>query len=395
MKKPLIALLIVALATPLFADDAKVLPQGVFRLSTAPAFLFADDAFGDSFEWFTDAKSGVEQRAVVMGVALEYGINDWITGAVQWTPGFSLWSDLDITGTKTANSTAPGTAAGGDAGIGRWADTFVGAKFQLLGPNAPIQTEDSRLAIAAGGKIGLPGPDWKDEEKNLNTDKDFIASSIDNNVNGLGARFYYDMLFSENFFLNLFGELSYYPWEGDVANLTQYARLSNHNTIRPSALQARAGGLDALVPDLAALPTDEYDYGYEVVFEIDPQYEKTISDGLRVSAGLPIRFSYKPEPRIGGTRLSEIEGYTGGTLINPGTGDPVDLGDGPLPLASGKLFPNAGPTMLMTVQPNFELFFTSAPVPTAVNIGYRHAVGGKNASAGNAVIIVFKNYLAF
>jgi len=383
MKKILFALLVVALTTPLLADDAKVLPQGVFRLSTAPVYSFASEGFEDDFRFADSAKSIDDIQVLSLGLALEYGVNDWITAAAQWTPGFTLWSDVDATGRKTANAPTgqAGTVADGDITVGRWFDVFIGAKFQLLGPNAPVPVDNARLAIAAGVKTPLPSSDWEDEEKNLNSDKDFVAANVDNNVLGLGMRFYYDMLITEKFFINLFTEVGVYPNGGDPDSLTTYGTIRSNNTIRQAALAGQLGALaQAGAATVEELPTDEYEYGYDITFEIEPQYETTIAPGVNFSAGLPLTVQYLPEPRLDGRRLSEVRGFRS---------------DGAGGIEIGNLFPNAGPSTLWTVQPNVEFFFTTAPVPTAVNIGYRHAIAGQNSNATNAVVLVIKNYLAF
>ena len=45
MKKTVILILLVCIALPVFADDALVLPAGVFRLSLAPNYAFVNGAY--------------------------------------------------------------------------------------------------------------------------------------------------------------------------------------------------------------------------------------------------------------------------------------------------------------------------------------------------------------
>ncbi|TVR85542.1 MAG: hypothetical protein EA428_15710, partial [Spirochaetaceae bacterium] len=185
--------------------------------------------------------------------------------------------------------------------------------------------------------------------------------------------------FTEKFFVNVFSEFGFYPQGGNPDSLATYGAIRTHNVIRETDVSAL--GQPTNPAGLDPLPTDKYEYRYDITLEIDPQYETTLAPGINFSAGLPLRLRYLPEPTLDGKSLSSVRGYGA-----PGNANPLE---------PGLLFPNASSSTLLTVQPNVEFFFTTAPVPTAVNIGYRHAIAGQNSNATNAVILVIKNYLAF
>ncbi|TVR68216.1 MAG: hypothetical protein EA427_10995, partial [Spirochaetaceae bacterium] len=173
MKKAIVLVLLAAFVVPAFADDALTLPQSVFRTRVVPAYLFSSSAFEDDFE--TGPSSANDVSAFLLGFALEYGVNDWITAGLQWAPGVALSSDIE-------------TPFPGDATINPLFDLFVGAKVQILGPNAPVQNDSIRLAVSPGVKIPFTsGADWEDEAADLEAGKDFVATNADKNRIGVGG----------------------------------------------------------------------------------------------------------------------------------------------------------------------------------------------------------------
>lgn len=319
MKRLLLIVLVLAFAAPAFADDALVLPQGVWRTRVIPAFVFGGNSFDDDFSF--DRESSDDVRIMTLGFAVEYGINDWITAAAQWAPAFSVWSDLSD-----------------DRQIARWADLFLGAKFQLIGPEAPVSRNDMRLALAPGVKVPFPAADWDDSIEDFQAGDEFVAQSLDRNVLGVGGRFYFDYVFSPAFYLNFFTELIMYPIEGGAPNLGYY-------------LPVAFGG--------AGLDDDKFDYGYDLKLEIEPHYIYTASPNLRITPSLPITFTHSPDLKYDGNTLDDTA------------------------------------SSLLTVAPTVEFFFTGLTVPTALELTYSIPVAGQNSPANHAVILQIKNYLKF
>jgi len=119
-----------------FADDALVMPARVGRVYMTNSYAFANGEY-DKDGNYDDYESGYGAfKLYNMGFAVEYGITDWITGAVQWAPGWNVWSDMDRTGM--------------DANINGLYDIFVGAKIQIVGEKAPVQNSMFRFAVAPG-----------------------------------------------------------------------------------------------------------------------------------------------------------------------------------------------------------------------------------------------------
>jgi hypothetical protein len=145
MKKILFfGLALLVLGSALFADDAKVMPMRVGRFYLAPSFIFGDKAFNKDGERVNN-ENNASVKALNLAMAVEYGVIDWITAAVQWVPGINIWSKME---------TDPALSSGGMDlfGVG---DLFVGAKIQIIGSAAPVKTDNFRLALAAGVKIPL------------------------------------------------------------------------------------------------------------------------------------------------------------------------------------------------------------------------------------------------
>jgi hypothetical protein len=132
MKKILVGVLLLALATAVFADDALVLPKGVLRVYLTGAYAFFNQAF-DVDGLKADPAGYDALSAINLGGAIEFGVLDWISAAVQWAPGWTVWSATDnganVMGLDYANLTANGPY-----------NVFAGAKVQIIGPDAPVRT---------------------------------------------------------------------------------------------------------------------------------------------------------------------------------------------------------------------------------------------------------------
>ena len=64
---------------------------------------------------------GISGLPVLEG-AIEFGVTDWMSAAVQWAPGWNVWSEFDN----------PGIWLDDNAGTNGPFDVFAGAKIQVL-----------------------------------------------------------------------------------------------------------------------------------------------------------------------------------------------------------------------------------------------------------------------
>lgn len=271
MKK--IALIVLSLfafsAIAAFADDALVLPTGVFRVTTAFSYAMGDqqyDADGDE----QDLDNGVDSiSALNLGLALEYGINDWISAAIQWAPGYTVWSVLD------------GFAFGPfepDANANGPNDIFAGAKLQIVGPKAPVANEMVRFAIAPGVKIPLGDPDWEKQLENILDESDATVTPSDKHAFGLGGRLYADYAVNEMFFINVYSEYIYYLERKDA-------------NIAPTTDE------DASAVDIG--------FGYDLTLELEPHFQYMVSEGMRLGVALPVTYSMTPDVEVDGESVDD------------------------------------------------------------------------------------------
>ncbi len=254
MKKFLVLLLVLAALAPAFADDAKVLPKGVFRLS----FVFASNTYDESYDANGDLAAATygEISALSLGTAVEFGITDQITAAIQWTPAYVVSSTVE---------TPP---VPGDANVNGLMDLFVGAKFQILGANGFIKNDIFRVAFAPGALIPLPdNTDWAAEFANAIGGDPYKLASPSIQAMGLGFRAYFDWVLSKMFYLNLYNQTIFY-------------------------LPVTKAGF--------ATAEAEYEYGYKLTFEVEPHFDYSFSDKVSVSVGVPATFTMKPEVVVGG-----------------------------------------------------------------------------------------------
>ena len=355
MKKLIaLSLILLAIGAMAFADDAKVMPGMVGRLYVAPNFTFASRLFDDDGERTDKFDDSV--KVFNLGFALEFGVIDWITAAVQWVPGWTPWSDLEgASGLKDSNTN----------GV---ADIFVGAKIQIIGPKAPVANDTFRLAVAPGVIIPLPGPDFEDEAKNALAGKKATVHSMDNHVFGAGARFMFDWQITDSFFINLFNESIFYigkrAWEktgpeeaGTLAVLKD--TLETYGV--PHSLTKKLGG--------------EVDYKYKLTFELEPVFTTSIADGVSFTAGLPVRYVFKPAEEYSFSGISSLPPAFQST-------------------AESYLSAKGVVSHILYVNPNVSFFLTKTPLPLEFKLQYNFPVWGKNAQVAHTIALQIKAYFA-
>ncbi len=280
MRRLLVVTLVLFAAAALFADDALVLPQGVWRARVAGAYTMADKAFDDSSKR-VDASDTLTTFNI--GAALEYGIIPGVNLAAQWIPGYIVSSTLD-----TADK----------AHVAGAFDLFLGGKVQILGddPVTTMKNDTMRFAAAAGVVVPLPGPDFKQAAKDALAGDDFALASADRHVFGLGGRAYFDYVFVKDqgglaepgeapdmFYVNLYSEFIKYL-KRDVKFLDF--------TPAPTELEA------------------EFDFGYQLTLEAEPHFEKWMTPKkLQLKAGIPVTYVMTPEVKVDGTGQND-EGYS-------------------------------------------------------------------------------------
>lgn len=243
MKKLLGVMILMSFTLGLFADDAKVLPAGVIRLSLVDIIASSDQEFDSEGKLQDDTESSMN----IFGAALEFGITDSLTGAIQWTPGVVLSHD-----------------AGDNVILSGLMDVFVGAKYQV------INTDAMRFAVALGAKVPLDtGYDGIEEYTNLLGGDDFKPSSMSTTQSvALGMRLYYDYIINESFYVNLYNQSLYYL---------------------PNTASQSIGSAEL-----------DYEYGIHTEFEIEPNYAIPVMSKSKVELYAPISYKLTPAPTVEG-----------------------------------------------------------------------------------------------
>jgi len=336
----LVCLALMCISSAAFADDAKVMPKRVGRLYIAPVLGFADTSFDHNGKETTFDKINFFN----LGFALEYGIGDWITGAVQWTPGVTLSSDIN--GALPSSLAIPGL----EANMNDAADLFVGAKFQIIGPKAPVVSQQFRTAIAAGILIPLTsGPDFSKELTAIGGGANKATlSSMDNHSFGAGWRAYFDILLGKKFFINFYNETIFYLQKRDLIKYDVQ----------------HAGGYLQGNEELKGT----INYQYRTTFEFEPVFETTIGPSVGFTAGLPVAFVHTPK------YIYEYDSVVGQAMAGY-----AGIQDG---------FSHQS----MKITPGVQVFFYKTPLPIELKAQYQMPLYVRNGKAQNNLIFQLRIY---
>jgi hypothetical protein len=377
----LLALILLVMGTAtLFADSADLLPANVFRFRIAPVYNFANGKFDKdgTYQKYDDGTGA--SKAYSTGLALEYGILDWLTFAAQWTPGWVAWSDVDQDVGSDSSVNANGVS-----------DLFTGLAFQVVGQKAPVKSENFRVTLAPGVKIPFPGADALDEYEKWKKGDAITAANPDKHALGLGGRAYVDFIpgiLDRHLVFNLYSEFIGYPVKSKVRDysvapiLAKADELSKFYQKDPDGQTelvtafAQSGGdytngaaLGAWAPgfiygqiDQAASTIADLDvaFGYDLTFEFEASVSSIPLDQnkkLLFAAGLPFNYKYSPGVKIGDQ--------------------------------------DATNNFAFYINPYASLFFTSFPVPLQLQLGYNIPVAGKNTDARHIVVLQAKFFLKF
>ncbi|MDR2444744.1 MAG: hypothetical protein LBD44_02240 [Spirochaetaceae bacterium] len=381
MKKTVsIALLFLTVgAAALFAESAELLPAGLFRFRIAPIFNFANGGFDEDGKYHEYEKGGGATKVYGTGFALEYGVLNWLSLALQWTPGWVAWSDVDQDLGNDSTVNANGVS-----------DLFAGVAVQIVGQTAPVKSELFRFTVAPGIKIPFPGADALDQFENWKNNEAVTAANPDKHSLGLGGRAYFDYvpgILNKHLVLNLYSEFIGYPVKSKVKDYSVAPILSQASFYTTPAGQTALGGFyyaetgqgpidsgtGAPTADFLAwaagyvynrLPKEVADwdvsFGYDLTFEFEVSVSGIPLDKnqkLLFAAGLPFNYSYSPGNTIGDLDAEEESSFS--------------------------------------IKPYASLFLTNLPLPIQLQLGYNIPVAGVNSSASHVFVLQAKFFFKF
>jgi hypothetical protein len=290
MMKTALALMFVFIVSSFaVADDAIVLPKGVFRLRAIPSYSMTEKAYDkDGADATTNAKGTV----IAASGALELGLADPLTFGVKWAPGYYAISDL----------TNPPLAA---VGTGKLvyngpADLELGAKLQILGSAGLLKSDAARFALTAGLVVPLDTYDATAEWNNYLAGKDYAAKSTSGHQSyGFGLKADGDYKINDMFFLNLHGEAKYFQADDSL----QFLTVATHAGAYGKAFAGLYSGAPYFVPagnataaaafaDLAApLSFTKTEFGLVTLFEFEPHAAIPLGGKTTLNAGVPVTYS--------------------------------------------------------------------------------------------------------
>jgi hypothetical protein len=336
----------------LFADDASVLPARVGRVYLAPTFAFANGAYDKDGKYQGYGSGEGAMKGFNLGAALEYGILDWITAAVQWAPGWMLASDLDmdVLGADRVN-------------VNGAADLFIGGKFLIVGDNAPVRNSRFRWSLATGVKVPLPGPDYEEQAKNIANKDPVTPANQDKHVLGLGLRTYFDYVINENFYVDLYGEFIGYPVKGKLSK----SSLSGYMIAKQIDDLKAAGSIPDELLDYGGV-----NYGFDLTLELEPVYSLALAGGVVFTAGLPLTYQFSPGGKYDVTVSDAVIGMD--------------------PAAAALRLEDDGPSHGLSIKPSAAFFFTGFSLPTEFKLNYAAPLAGNNGMATHSVTLQVKLY---
>ncbi len=313
MKRIILFLLICTLAAPLVADEAKPRPRGMLRTYIIPSYSFAFSRFDQ------DAKGrDAPIQATSLGLAVEYGLLDWLALSLHWAPLWTFWSDFEQDDNLHINGLH---------------DIDFGVRFQFIGDKSLIADSDKiRLAASVVLRFPWASADWRDESDNLIAGDDYKSQDPDKHAWGIGGRFYFDYVFTQAFFLNFYTEFIKFL-NKDYEDVS----LATYGTPGPN----------------------DFNYGWDLTFEIEPTLEYPLTDGVHIGASLPVNIKFTPDTSVDGTSQSDTASY------------------------------------LLMFGPEFSIFFPKMFIPTEFRLFYLHPLLGRNSPANHEFGLYIQSFIQF
>jgi hypothetical protein len=341
----------------LFADDASVLPARVGRVYFTPTFAFANGGYDKDGAYESYDSGEGAMKGFLLGAAMEYGVLDWISAALQWTPGWMAASDVDTSAIASDSVNANGVS-----------DLFVGGKVQIVGEKAPVKTSMFRWSRATGIQAPVPGPDYEEQLKHAGKsgNEPVTAANQDTHVLGLGIRSYFDYVINENFYIDLYGEFIGYPMKGKLteSGYKEYAISKNIDVTKASLAGTPLAG------ELSY--TDEVNLGYDLTLELEPVYSLPLAQGVRFTAGLPLTYKFYPGKKYDVTVSDQL------VAVNPA--------------AAALRLEDEDPSHDLSLKPSVAFFFTDFFLPTELKLNYSAPIAGNNKMATHSVTLQIKIY---
>lgn len=370
MKRIVVLVLLVAMLAPMvFADDAKVLPQGISRVTFVPVLTFVMGAWDQDGEQ-TDNEDAAgdslpDDMVFALGGAYEYGLTNQISLGLQWAPAYQFYSDADATGSDSY-----------DVQTGGFEQIDLGAEIQVLGEQGYMPNEMFRFSVTPGFGIALPqGIDWGSEGESFARGEDAIAPGAENRTEfQIGALVNFDYIISDVFEWNVFTEARY-----------RFARTSDYGGFynKVTAAELLAGGADAYgYAGEDVYSTYEVEYGPTVYWEIgtEPKAAFQVADSLRLTVGVTGLFALTTAQE----QKSTVEATATGTAIDTALDEVV--------LDQSSTIEPDDPSYVFSVEPSLSAFVTALPLPLEFVTSYKMGLAGQSSTQTQSLIFKLRAF---
>ncbi len=332
--KALLVLVFCLSQSSAWADDALVLPTGVWRIYAVPVWSSVNASYDAEGNRHAIPEGSGRLDAFNLGWAVEFGVNSWLTAGVQWTPGANLSSSFDYPATDPARRDL--------ANLDDSFDALAGVKIGIVGSTgrAPKRTtglvlsDTLRVALGLAVKFPLTSIDWDREAGRYLEGRTYLAQAVDRHLVAPVVGLHLDWVLSRSptkeLFVDLYGQYVPYPSEA------RYADTSLARHLDPALSEVRI------------------DYRHDLYLEAEPRYDVWVAPRvLRVGLYVPVRYRQFPATALDG----------------------VDQG-------------NSG--YRATVTPTLDFLSPVPGFPVELKIGWQKTIAGRNAAATDALIIVLR-----
>jgi hypothetical protein len=179
----------------------------------------------------------------------------------------------------------------------------------------------------------MPSADWKDEQDNQSSGDSYKTQDPDKHAWGIGGRLYFDFVFTREFFLNFYTEfIKFFDKDYEDVSLATY------------------------VASLANGPND-FNYGWDLTFEIEPTLEYQLTPGVRIGASLPVNIKFTPDVNIDSSSVDDTATY------------------------------------LLKFGPELSIYFPKMFIPTDFRLFYLHPLLGRNSPATHEFGLYIQSYI--
>ena len=334
MRKIAASLLVLALTgAAAFADDATILPKGVFRARLIPSYSMTDKEFDADGE---KVDTSAEGTITTISGAFELGVVESVTVGLKWAPGYYAMSDL----------TNPPLANMDEVVYTGPADLEIGAKVQVLGEQGFVKSDALRVALTPGFSIPLDSYDAEAEFESYQAGDPFRAATTSGHSSlGFGVKADADYMLNKMFFLNLHGQAFYYL----PSSYTTFTTVATYY----GALAAYGA---ATAQAVSPIEDTETAYGLEYAVEFEPHAKIAIDKKTSVNLGLPIFYSLN---------LADTMTYNGNET-------------------------ESDDATFLKVSPYVSCFTLIGPLPVEAQIQYDYPVMGTNSKSTSTLTLQLK-----